>query len=188
VPTIASTSRATSSCGNGTVADNYPGHEPPTIARRLYPNAQDGSGDISAIYDQLEPVNSEDGSSYFLRLRPQSGDQAWVQYDFARPAQVSRVDVYWKDDKQYCVLPDSWRLLYKDGSEWKPVSTSDAYGVEADAYNTVRFDPVTTPALRIEIRLQPRTYEQGKLGPPDGNWMTEDFTWYECGIIEWRVK
>ena len=29
---IASTSRASSSCGNGTVAENYPGHNPPSIA------------------------------------------------------------------------------------------------------------------------------------------------------------
>jgi len=188
VPTIASTSRATSSCGNGTVAENYPGQDPPTIARRFYPSTQDGSGDISAIYDQIEPVNSEDGSSTYLRLRPQSGDQAWVQYDFAEPAQVSSVEVYWKDDKQYCVLPSAWRLLYKGGNEWKPVETADAFGVEGDTFNTVRFEPVTTQALRIEIQLQPRTYETGLLGPPDANWMREDIVWYEGGIIEWRVR
>src|SRR5208337_2451294 len=48
-PTIASTSRASSSVGNGTVAENYPGHRPPTIEQRLYTNSQDGSGDISTI-------------------------------------------------------------------------------------------------------------------------------------------
>ena len=34
---IASASKATSSCGNGTVAENYPGNKPPTIERRFYP-------------------------------------------------------------------------------------------------------------------------------------------------------
>lgn len=188
LPTIASTSRPTSSCGNGTVAENYPGNQPPTIARRFYPNSQDGSGDISAIFDQLEPANSEDGSAPFLRLHPQSGDQAWVQYDFARPAQVSSVDVYWKDDKQYCVLPAGWRLVYKEGNEWRPVVTAESYGVAGDRYNRISFQPVTTSALRIEIRLQAKVYKKGTLGPPDGNYLDQDFTWFEGGVIEWRVN
>jgi DUF1680 family protein len=186
--TIASTSRATSSCGNGTVADNYPGHEPPTIERRFYPSTQDGSGNISAIYDQVEPVNSEDGSSTWLRLRPQSGDEAWVQYDFSRPAKVSSVEVYWKEDKQYCLLPKAWRLLYKDRNVWKPVQASDAYGVERDQYNKVAFTPVTTSGLRIEVELQGKVYRKGELGPPDANYLHEDLTWYEGGVIEWRVN
>jgi len=188
-PTIASRSRATSSCGNGTVADNYPDHKPPTIAQRLCPNAQDGSGEIGALYDQVEPPDSEDGSGTFLRLRPQSGDQAWVQYDFAEAAQVSSASVYWKDDKQYVVVPRSWRLLYKDGEEWKTVRAASQYGVEKDRYNEVRFEPVTTSALRMEIQLRPKVYPQGKLGPPDGNYLREnDLTWYEGGVIEWRVS
>ena len=187
-PTIASTSRVTSSCGNGTVAENYPGNQPPTIERRFYPSSQDGSGHIRAIQDQLEPVNSEDGSSPFLRLRPQSGDRAWVQYDFAQPARVSSVEVYWKDDKQYCVWPQSWRLLYKDGNEWKPVAASEPYPAARDQFNKVSFAPVTTSGLRIEIQLHSKTYKKGTLGPPDGNYLTQDLTWYEGGIIERRVK
>ena len=188
MPTIAATSRAASSCGNGTVTDDYPGHKPPTVAQRLFPSAQDGSGDIGAICDQIEPVNSEDGSNPYLRLRPQSGDQAWVQYEFAAPSKVSSVDVYWKDDKQYCVLPKGWRLLYKDGAAWKPVRTAMEYGVSRNQYNHVAFDAVTTPALRMEIQLRPTVYKKGALGPPDANWMAEDVTWYEGGVIEWRVN
>ena len=187
-PTIASTSKATSSCGNGTVAENYPGNRPPTIEHRFYPSSQDGSGDIRAISDQLAPVNSADGSAPFLRLHPQSGDRAWVQYDFAKPSRVSSVEVYWKDDKQVCVLPASWRLLYKDGDEWKPVAATGPYGVERDRFNQVAFQPVNTPALRLEIQLKGKLYKKGDLGPPDGNYMAEDLTWYECGIIEWRVN
>lgn len=186
-PTIASTSYATSSCGNGTIVDDYPGHAPPSVARRWYPNAQDGSGKIRAIYDQIEPVNSEDESSYFLRLRPQSGDRAWVQYDFSKPARISSVEVYWKDDKQYVVLPKAWHLFYKNGNEWTPVRTAGPYGVEKDKFNRVEFEPVVTAALRMEIQLQGITYKQGALGPPDGNWAREDYTWYEGGVIEWRV-
>jgi DUF1680 family protein len=188
LPTIASTSRASSSCGNGTVAENYPGNHPPTIASRFYPNSQDGSGAIGAISDQLEPVNSEDGSAPFLRLHPQSGNKAWVQYDFARPATVSSVEVYWKDDKQFCVVPAGWRLVYRDGNDWKPVAPSGPYTVFRDRFNKTDFAPVTTSALRIEIDLQGKLYKSGDLGPPDGNYLKQDLTWYECGLIEWRVN
>jgi DUF1680 family protein len=186
-PTIASTSRATSSVGNGTVADNYPGHNPPTVERRMYPLSQDGSGDIAAIYDEVQPLNSEDGSGRFLRIHPQSGDQAWVQYDFAKPSRISSSSIYWKDDKQLCILPKGWRLLYKDGDQWKPVTHASAYGAAPDRFNKVTFDPVTATGLRLEIQLQPKVYKTGKLGPPDGNYMDHDLTWYEGGVIEWTV-
>jgi uncharacterized protein len=189
VPTIASTSLATSSCGDGTVAENYPGNAPPTVAKRWYPLSQDGSGDIRAICDQIEPVNSEDGSSYYLRLRPQSGEQAWVEYKFARPEKVSSVEIYWKDDKQYCPAPRAWRLLYKDNESWKPVSAQGSFGVERDKFNKLAFEPVITSGLRMEIQLQARTYMAGGLGPPDANWVGKtDATWYEGGVIEWKVN
>ncbi len=185
---IASTSKATSSCGNGTMVENYPGNKPPTIERRFYPSSQDGSGDIRAIADQLVPVNSEDGSAPFLRLHPQAGDRAWVQYDFAKAALVSSVEVYWKDDKQYVVPPENWQLLYKDGSEWKPVRASGAYGVARNMFNRVSFQPVTTSGLRIELQLAPKVYKKGTLGPPDGNYLPQDLIWYETGLIEWIVN
>jgi hypothetical protein len=187
--TLASTSLASSSNGNGSVPETYPGKNPPTPAQRMYPWSQDGSGSIAAISDGLTPVNSEDGSSTFLRLRPQSGSAAWVQYDFTAPAQVSSVSVYWKDDKQFCVAPASWKLLYRDDSgQWKPVESPDGYGVQKDMYNKTSFTPVRTDGLRMEIELAERIYKKGVLGQPDGNYLPEDQTWYEGGVIEWIVE
>jgi hypothetical protein len=187
--TLASTSFATSSSGHGTVVDNYPGHDPPTVARRMYPWSQDGSGSIAAISDGLTPVNSEDGSSTFLRLRPQSGSAAWVQYDFLGPTQVSSVSVYWKDDRQFCIAPASWKLLYRDNDgQWKPVESPSGYGVQKDMYNKTTFTPVRTDGLRMEIELEKQIYKAGELGQPDANYLREDQVWYEGGVIEWIVE
>lgn len=186
--TLATRSKATSSCGDGAVADNYPGHNPPTVSRRMYPSSQDGSGHIDAIADQIEPVSSEDGSGRFLRLRPQTGNQAWVQYDFPEKAQVSSVDVYWKDDKQFCILPESWRLLYSDGSTWKLVKSTTGFPVARDRYVTAAFDPVVASGLRMEIQLKRALYKKGDLGPPDADYLKEDTPWYEAGVVEWRVN
>ena len=64
-------------------------------------------------------------------------------------------------------MPASWRLLYREGNEWKPVRAREPYGLEKDAYNRVAFEPVSTSGLRLEITMQP-------------NW--------SAGIQQWRVK
>ncbi|TFH35237.1 MAG: glycoside hydrolase family 127 protein, partial [Bacteroidia bacterium] len=184
---IASTSKITSSCGTGSLSDNYPGGIVPEIATRFYPRSQSGSTGFEALYDQIVPVNSFDGSSTYLSLRPQSGNQAWVQYDFDKLTEVSSTEIYWKDDKQYCLAPESWRLLYRSGSEWVPVKNLSEYTVGKDKFNNISFEPVTTNALRLEIKLDGLDFKKGELGPPDGNYMPGDVTWYETGIIEWQV-
>ena len=64
-------------------------------------------------------------------------------------------------------IPESWRLLYLDGTVWKPVLTGSAYGIEKDRYNRVTFQSVETRAMRLEIKLQEE---------------------YSAGIHEWRIK
>jgi len=187
-PSIASASKVTSSCGTGSLADNYPGGIVPTTEIRFYPSAQSGSAGFAALYDQLVPVNSFDGSSTYLSLRPQAGDEAWVQYDFNQPTEVSSSHVYWKDDKQYCLSPDSWQLLYKSGGKWLPVKNLTPYTVDRDKFNAVTFESVKAEGLRLVIKLRGQEFKKGELGPPDGNYMPEDTTWYETGIIEWQVK
>ena len=63
-------------------------------------------------------------------------------------------------------MPESWRLLWRDGNTWMPVETKGKHGVARDEFNRVTFEPVTTRALRIEVQLQP------------------DFS---GGILEWRL-
>jgi hypothetical protein len=186
-PTIASASTVTSSCGTGSVADNYPGGNVPDTETRFYPSSQSGSAGFAALYDQVAPVSSFDGSSTYLSLRPQAGDRAWVQYDFSRAAEINTADVYWKDDKQYCLAPESWQLLYKSAGKWLPVKNLSPYTVDKDKYNTVTFEPVIAEGLRLEIKLRGQEFKKGELGPPDGNYMPDDMTWYETGIIEWQV-
>ena len=77
------------------------------------------------------------------------------------------VRVYWFDDtgRGECRLPVSWRLLYRDGQEWKPIAAV-TYPVEKDRWCEVRFPVVTTTALRLEVKMQPR---------------------WAAGIHEWQV-
>jgi uncharacterized protein len=109
-----------------------------------------------AIHDGEIPASSSDPASYF-DWWPERGGREWVAYEFAKPATVSECRLYWFDDtgRGSVRVPASWRILYKDGEEWKPVELAAAYGVEKDRFNSVTFQPVTTTALRVEVTMQP---------------------------------
>ncbi|HZS03560.1 MAG TPA: glycoside hydrolase family 127 protein [Blastocatellia bacterium] len=124
--------------------------------------------DPRMINDGEEPAASNDPASYF-DWWPRKGTTEWVEYSFAKQATVSQVEVYWFDDtgRGEVRVPQSWRVLYKDGSEWKPVENTDPYGVAKDQYNRVSFKPVMTTGLRLEVTMQ-------------SNW--------SAGLQEWKVK
>ncbi len=143
-PTIASTSKATASGGD----------IPP---------------DTRALNDQVEPANSNDHSSRFLHWWPHKGTREWVQYDFAQPAKVGAVEVYWFDDTGTgeCRVPTSWQLFFRQGGQWKPVSNPSGYGCKPDCYNRTTFDPLKTDGLRLEVQLPEH---------------------FSSGIHEWRIE
>lgn len=77
------------------------------------------------------------------------GATQWVQYTFPTESEVARAAVFWT------APPKSWRLLYQEGRQWKPVDAKDAYGVEPNVYASIEFAPVKTMAMRVEIELAP---------------------------------
>ncbi len=146
-PTIAMTSKVTAS--GSSVTDN-------------------GVKDPGRAADGEDPASSSDSSSYYDWL-PKRGSNEWIQYDFVKPTRISSSEVYWfaRPGRSEIKIPASWRLLYRDGMEWKPVETQDTYGTALDRFNRVTFKPIETKAVRLELTLQPD---------------------YSAGIQEWRVK
>jgi uncharacterized protein len=140
----------------------------PSLASKSKPSASGGKN-ADSLKDQWDPTTSNDHAHPYLHWWPNKGTQEWVQYDFDMPAIVEAVDVYWFDDtgQGECRVPASWRAFYQAGNAWTPVQNLGPYGVEKDRYNKVKFRPVRTKALRLEIQLQ------------------KDFS---AGILEWRVE
>jgi len=110
-----------------------------------------------AVNDGEEPAASNDPSSYF-DWWPEKGQTEWLEYAFPKTSTVGGVQVYWFDDtgRGEVRVPASWRVLYKDGGDWKPVENAGAWGVEKDRYNKVSFKPVSTSGLRLEVTMQPK--------------------------------
>lgn len=144
---------------------------PPTIASTSRASASHcwTHDSVAALNDQIEPTDSRDQTIPRFTWWDRKGTTEWVQYDFDRPTRVSAVEVYWFDDtgRGGCRVPQSWRLLYRDGSQWKPIETPDAWPVERDRYNTVRFAPTTCDGLRLEVQLQPN---------------------FSGGVLQWKVR
>jgi len=155
VPTIASRARITSSAA-------------PPAGRGPQGFAAGAPG--AALNDQADPKSSRDNVARFI-WQGKSGTTEWVAYEFDSPQAVSFVEVYWAQADSParggvpCKLPLSWKLQYRDGSEWKDVAAT-TYTVEADRFNRADFPRVTASALRIQAQL------------------AEGAT---AGILEWRV-
>jgi hypothetical protein len=122
----------------------------------------------AALNDNILPKNSIDHDVPRLTWWDHLGTTEWVAYEFAKPKTLSKSEVYWFDDtgRGACRVPAAWRLLFKEGDEWRPVETDSSYGVAKDKFNSVTFQPVTTTAIRLEVELQ------------DG---------VSGGILEWRL-
>jgi hypothetical protein len=153
--------------GKGPDAHEWTPEPPPLKGMASHCNDSDS---VDAVRDGKIPANSNDHSIPRFTWWPREGSTEWIQYKVGeKAAKVSSVEVYWFDDTGVgqCRVPESWKLLYKDGDKFKEVPNATGYGVEKDTFNKVSFDPVETAMLRIEAKLQDEV---------------------SGGILEWRVK
>jgi len=144
----------------------------PSLANRARPSASHcGSNDsVAALNDQLQPATSDDATLPRFTWWDHRGTREWVQYDFDAPTKVSSVSVYWWDETRvqaYCRVPESWRVVYRRGDRWEPVSGAQEFGTAMDRFNRADFTPVSTSAIRLEVQLQ---------------------SGWSGGVLEWRVE
>lgn len=155
----------------------------PSLTTRAKVSSSTGKGYFAALSDQITPARSADASRGLFEWSDRLGTTEWVQYEFAEATTIQSSSVYWYDRFGTAQrLPKSWRLLYRDGGEWKPVVTKDPYGLVTDTFNTVNFAPVKTDALRLEADLQD-SYLDPYLAIPSSQPGK-----FSAGIIEWSVK
>ncbi len=141
----------------------------PTIASESAASTSFPNKDTAeALNDGVEPSSSHDTGIPRMTWWDRRGTREWVQYDFKAPQRVRGVEVYWFDDTGFggCRVPESWRVLYRDGGEWQAVTGDSKYGVKRDRFNRVTFAPVSASGLRIEAQLEKE---------------------FSGGILEWRV-
>lgn len=127
------------------------------------------SDTVLALHDGILPTSSADVSIPRFTWWDHKGTPEWVQYTFLQSRRISFCEVYWFDDEPVggqCRLPEQWRVLWHDGQGWQPVTVIESEKPRRDGFTRIRFEPVTTFAIRLEVRLRPG---------------------FSAGILEWRV-
>jgi hypothetical protein len=124
---------------------------------------------LEAVNDGVLPKSSSDGKIPRFTWWDHRGTTEWIEWGFPKTRKVSAVEVYWFDDtgKGSVRPPKSWRVLYRVGERWSPVTGASAFGTELNKFNRVTFSPVECNGIRIEAELQPN---------------------YSAGILEWKVE
>ena len=152
------------------------------IARVAVPRSRviESENRISALNDGFAPGSSFDRSHPVYALwSPWDSDEraTWVQYEWSEPVDISRVEVYWAVDRprpagipgsgrSQIAAPESYRILYWNGSDFVAVARPQGLGIAPDSFNATVFDPVHTNKLRLEVVPQPHR---------------------PAGVLEWRV-
>ena len=136
---------------------------------------------ISALNDGFTPENSSDRSHGIYALRREDSNEStssWVQYEWTQQVTINKVEVYWAVDNpksgaipgssslQRMRAPQSYRILYWNGSDFVPVAQPQGLRTDLDTFNATTFEPVKTSKLRLEVV------------PQSGG---------VAGILEWKV-
>ncbi|BBF45278.1 putative glycosyl hydrolase of unknown function [Lachnospiraceae bacterium KM106-2] len=106
----------------------------------------------------FEPTSSNMGSGKGWGDWPQSaGSTAWIQYSWDTKVKLDTMKIYWYDDEGDTRVPESIQVMYLDKDEnWKEAEpTSDlTKALEVNCYNTVTVKPVTTTAVRLNMKIR----------------------------------
>ena len=155
----------------------------PSLATAATVSSSTGKGDFAALRNQVTPARSADASRGIFVWDDRLGTTEWVQYEFAEPTTIRSSSVYWYDRFGTAQrLPKAWRLLYRADGEWRPVAAEDPFGLATDEFNTVRFTPVKTDALRLEADLQDDFLDPYLAIPSSRPGK------FSAGILEWTVE
>jgi len=129
------------------------------------------TGGAQGLNDGFDPKNSADTDKSYFYWWQKKGTEETVEYQYKNPITLSESSVYWLNMDHYdgnYRIPEYWLLQYLDqNKKWVPVETLDSFGIKIDCYNTVKFRPVITTALRIKAKLKKDN---------------------SGGILEWKVK
>ncbi|SDL22177.1 family 43 glycosylhydrolase [Nonomuraea jiangxiensis] len=135
-----------------------------------------GWNSLTALNDGADPANPSQAQIWGTWSGTRPATQ-WVQYEWARPVRIIGTELkFWRDSEggtgEGVAAPDGWVLQYWDeaGSAWRDVTGATGYGTSTTAFNTVTFDPVTTPRVRAVVQA-------------NGN----GTTYSAVAITEWRV-
>jgi len=129
----------------------------PTIASKAHLSSSPVKGDLSTINDQLVPSKSSSKEFGHIHWWPNFGTTEWVIMEFDQVETLSHSEIFWFDDEDLgagCRVPESYKIYYKSGGNWKPLISENGYPKERNQFNLLDFMTIHTTALKLEIKGQ----------------------------------
>ena len=171
----------------------------PSLAARSSASAPTGAGGLRGLNDGIVPAPSGGGrgggpgqgpaDGPLFTLSGARGPAQWVQYVFPSDQEVSSTEVFWVRP------PQSWRVIYQTGGEWKEVANASPYETTPGGFVRVTFAPVKTMAVRIEATVSKEetvSLAEWRIGsdpriisPPDLQ-VRQTFD-LDGGVLEWTI-
>ncbi len=120
-------------------------------------------GEMTDIMTDWEPTSSiSSGGKGWVNWWKAPGDDCYVQYTWDEAVTMDTFNVFWRvayngTDDDWMHVPGSVKVMYldADGSTWKEANMHSEYKdiIKLDQYNTIKFDPVTTTAVRLAMTI-----------------------------------
>lgn len=142
---------------------------PPPAGNLAYNPRAEGFPKVSASFSDRfggKPHNAIDGKTVFLpnpmnrwTSYESKSETDWLEIDFGKPQDVSRVELYIYDDRGGVQPPADYVIEYLDDETWKTVHNprKSPLNPTGGTMNTVRFDSVKTTKLRVVFTHQGRS-------------------------------
>jgi len=110
----------------------------------------------TVIGEGVVPSSSSDLETPRFIWPERRGTREWVEYVFSAPRRVAAVEVYWAEDagRGGCRLPESWEVLWWNGTSWQPVAEAAGFELRKDGFSAARFRAVETSRLRLRAQLR----------------------------------
>lgn len=124
-----------------------------------------GGDHVKHINDGKMITKPNSGHSQRMTWYDRKGGMEWAQLEWETPQTIGASQIVWFEDRA-SKMPVFWRLLYREESgSWVPVEAA-IQAATPDAWNSVKFTPVKTTALRISVQC---------------------FEGYSAGICHWKA-
>lgn len=131
-----------------------------------------GWENLDGIMTDWEPTVSAAGTGKgWGNWYQEPGSEHYVQYEWDTAVTMNTFDIFWYDDGGDTKVPGSIKIMYLDeNGSWQEANMLSKYEdvIAIDQYNTIKFDTITTSAVKLVLTIY------------DGKGAT--------GILRWKVS
>lgn len=115
------------------------------------------TSDLYLINDSYIPSNNPGIEVPDFNFWPLSKSNEWIQYQFDKPVNISKTEIYWAFKENEIEYPKSWGLSYLKNGKWIKINGSYKE-VGADGKpSIISFPFIHTTAIKLHLEIGERT-------------------------------